>query len=370
MLSGLMLMLSAVRDILFANFSLTCDRRPAAPLERFWGARPHPDASVISSNALWHRDDPNIAILPKWESKEAFTMPFVDTHVAVRFLGGVSNHSAATSPKCADAVLDGGARDLRAGVRPGEVWCDLVVREQNGTLRSRFDLVRSRLDRYFDNGIDVMIVLDNVPWAFVNTTTCANQTFGCQYLPPDDPQEFAAWVEQLAAYVASSFGDAGRRVRWRLGTEANGPRWSDRGKYFDAFLLSYKLVAAAVRAAIPGAQVGASNWVEVVGGSGDLSPNGTDAFQWKVSAAPAARTRALAARPASPAPAPLSGRCARSQFYSALAAAADVPLDWISVSHYGGHSKHPNFPGADYVQRTPSATRGAVELQATRALRY
>ena len=94
------------------------------------------------------------------------------------------------------------------------------------------------------------------------------------------------------------------------------------------------LRARAIRAAIKGARIGASNWVEVVGHSGDLSPNASDAFQY--------------------------------EFYSALRD-ADVPIDWISVSHYGGGLRSSgigNFPGADYVQRTPHGNEGQVELLA------
>lgn len=137
-------------------------------------------------------------------------MPFLDEHVAVRFLGGVSNLSTATRPGCTDRVEEdtvyGRSRRLQVGVgalTPNAVWCDLVVRDKRtGQLHSRFDLVRSRLDRYFENGINVMVVLDNVPWAFVaksgdNATKQPCQTYGCQYLPPDDPAEFAGWVGTL-----------------------------------------------------------------------------------------------------------------------------------------------------------------------------
>ena len=74
--------------------------------------------------------------------------------------------------------------------------------------------------------------------------------------------------------------------------------------------------------------------MEVVGRSGNLTQGGSDDFQWR--------------------------------FYSAIGDDPKAPLDWVSISHYGGG--HGNFPGADYVQRTPSGTAGAPELQAMRAL--
>ena len=263
-------------------------------------------------------------------------MPFMDTHVAVRFLGGVSNFTEATDPGCVDRV----GPPASSGVdRPG-IWCDLVTRDKStGQLRSRFDLVQSRLDRFVLAGMDVLIVLDNVPWAFLHNRTYAGpcQNYGCQYLPPDDPHEFAEWVGELAAYIKQVYGEAfASRVRWRLGTEANGPRWSDRGRFFHRYLESYQYTAAALRRVLPAAQFGASNWVEVVGNSGNLTRNGSDSFQ--------------------------------HHFYSRIGA-SDTPLDFISVSHYGGGGRSPNsenFPNPDWVQRTPGGKSGQVELEAMR----
>jgi len=98
---------------------------------------------------------------------------------------------------------------------------------------------------------------------------------------------------------------------------------------------------AAVKAELgPAAAVGASNWVEVFGsGAGNLTANGSDAFQWR--------------------------------FYSRVAADAAVPLDFISVSHYGSGAPAPhlsNFPGADFSLRTPATTAGALELPQMRRL--
>ena len=223
----------------FSRFHERCARTLDAPLGRLWGSRPHPGNSMVSPGALWSVDDPNLAILPRWSALApgaTATVPFTDEHVAVRFLGGVSNHSAATAAGCADRP--GATKPV--GVDVDGVWCDLVVRDgATGELRSRFDLVRSRLDRYVDAGLGLMIVLDNVPWAFVNATyTGPCQGFGCQYRPPDDPAAFGAWVGELAAFLRGAYGAeyAATRVRWRLGTEANGPRWGDRGRYFDQYV--------------------------------------------------------------------------------------------------------------------------------------
>jgi hypothetical protein len=299
---------------------------------------------MVAGTALWSVNDPNLAVLPLWSAAPGATLtaPFVDTHVAVRFLGGVSNYSEATAADCVDVV---GPRQAAGVDRPG-IWCDLVVRASTGKLTSRFDLVSTRLDHFVHNGIDVMIVLDNVPWAFVNVTSEPCASFGCQYLPPDDPDEFGLWVGELATHIQSTYGAvyANDHVSWRLGTEANGPRWSDQGKYYPRYLASYKAVMHAVRRVLPRARVGASNWVEVVrtGASGNFTPGGNDGFQY--------------------------------DFYGAVGADPTVPLDWISISHYGGggngEAHGANFPGPDYIQhddgRLGERTNAPVELQAMR----
>ena len=185
----LQLVLSAsAGTVPFEEFSKSCSRTLAEPLTRFYGSRPHPDLSMISSDVLWAHDDPNLAILPRWQPPGNLTAPFVDTHVAVRFLGGVSNYSLATAPDCADSLA---RSQPSAGVDRAGVWCDLAVRQPDGSLRSRFDLVHSRLDRFVSNGIDLMIVLGDVPWAFVNVTEEQCENYGCQYLPPISCSEFA-----------------------------------------------------------------------------------------------------------------------------------------------------------------------------------
>ena len=179
---------SAANGIPFSAFSQSCKRSLPTPLHRFYGSRPHPGLSMISDDVLWPHDDPNLAVLPQWKPPGKLTAPFVDTHVAVRFLGGVSNFSLATAPDCADGLAH---NQPSSGVDKAGVWCDLVVRQPDGSLRTRFDLVHSRLEHFVDNGIDLMIVLDDVPWAFVNVTEEQCESFGCQYLPPASCSEFA-----------------------------------------------------------------------------------------------------------------------------------------------------------------------------------
>jgi hypothetical protein len=46
------------------------------------------------------------------------------------------------------------------------------------------------------------------------------------------------WVGTLAEHMLNSWGaDYAGRIRWRLGTESNGPRWTNRGEYEAQYLI-------------------------------------------------------------------------------------------------------------------------------------
>ena len=100
------LALSVAARVPWSRFAKSCERRlpQEAPLSRFWGTRPHPDLSMVARDALWSVEDANLGILPqRWEGTGGnLTIPFVDTHVAVRFLGGVSNYTNAIAGDCVD----------------------------------------------------------------------------------------------------------------------------------------------------------------------------------------------------------------------------------------------------------------------------
>lgn len=251
--------------------------------------------------------------------------------MAVRFLGGVSNYTTATDSACVDSIRR-------------HVWCDLAVRDHNSKhfkLTYRFDVIPGRLDRYVQAGMDLVLVLDNVPYAFVSNHSQPCQNYGCQYLPPNNATAFSLFISEMAKYLVARYGmDYAARIQWRLGTEANGPRWGGRGRYFEQYWLNYKLTMQAIRNVISTAKVGGSNWVEVTGKSGNLTRNGTDAFQY--------------------------------QFYSNINKDASVPLDFISISHYGSgrtaaspQTGLTNFPFPDFVQRTPSSENAQHQMELT-----
>ena len=238
---------------------------------------------MLSSDALWSVDDPNLAILPRWtgSGKGNLTAPFVDTHVAVRFLGGVSNYSQATAAGCVDRIQGCQSPGGCHGVDVDGIWCDLVVRQPDGSLKTRLDLIHSRLDRYFDSGIDLMIVMGDVPWAFVDVKSevCDESCEGFEVPPRSTrPSSLRGWARSLWS-LSRRLGTPTRRGSgggWGRRPTARAGGWGAHGKFFDQVLDSYKRTMRSIVSAISGAQVGASNWVEVVGSSGNLSLGGSD----------------------------------------------------------------------------------------------
>lgn len=81
--------------------------------------------------------------------------PFANTMTLVRFLGGLRTTD-----------FPGSAPDVTQG--------DVVYRQQDGSLAMRWELVYERLDPFVNNSIQPVIVLDNVPWCFVDNNTDHN----------------------------------------------------------------------------------------------------------------------------------------------------------------------------------------------------
>ena len=70
--------------------------------------------------------------------------------------------------------------------------------------------------------------------------------------------------------------DYAGRIRWRLGTEANGPRWTNHGEYESQYIECYKLTMERIKQTIPGAEVGVSdNHHTGIPGPGPRNPPAT-----------------------------------------------------------------------------------------------
>ena len=87
------------------------------------------------------------------------------------------------------------------------------------------------------------------------------------------------WIGTLAEHMLKSWGaDYAGRIRWRLGTEANGPRWSNHGEYLLQYIECYKLTMERIKQLIPTAEVGASNMVRSIPSSQTCAPLSISAY--------------------------------------------------------------------------------------------
>ena len=88
-------------------------------------------------------------------------------------------------------------------MNPPAVWvltkeADVFVRQPDGRLTARFELVKRRLDPYIANGYrDFTLVLDNVPWDLPSEPF--DGTYG-QSRPPRDLKEWGGAIGDLCKY--------------------------------------------------------------------------------------------------------------------------------------------------------------------------
>ena len=99
---------------------------------------------------------------------------------------------------------------------------EVVTRAANGTgLVYNWSRIDATLDGYVTAGKveHYMIVLDNVPFAFVRPENRFYVSYG-NGAAPDDPAEFGAFVGDLVRHLVARYGASRvRKWRFRLGTE-------------------------------------------------------------------------------------------------------------------------------------------------------
>jgi hypothetical protein len=191
----------------------------------FFGVAPLPDKSGYNvSDELAHggpeigynvlaADDPWLTrTLPMWTvpTSAKRTAPFMTGFSSVRVLGGLSIHNK----------TDGTYEPLPE--------YDAVFRDPNNSTRLRHNF--TRVDATFDGilgaGItEILVVLDNVPYAFVAPQNRYYATYGLSSAP-DDADEYADFIGIFVEHLVERYSEAVvSKWRFRLGTEADGPRY-------------------------------------------------------------------------------------------------------------------------------------------------
>ena len=204
---------------------------------RFWAASPMLPLTNTSRHLRPAKDfvATGEANMLSWTppAEAELTVPLSDSHSLVRLLGG--GHSA-----------DG----------------DVVVRNKNGTLSTRWDLLWSRLDTWANNGLATpILVLDNVPFAFCPSGKTCNggfDSYGMNY-GPANVTEYAEWIDTLLHAMVKRYGKQRASSFWfRVGTEPNTRpgHWNDTNT---KYVQEYVAVATTIAHTLPQAKVGIAN---------------------------------------------------------------------------------------------------------------
>ena len=195
-------------------------RSSTVPINQdFFGTTPDPDKAGLScgldasqgQQCFYNATDAWIReTLPNWRAPPGAvgTRPWTNGFSAPRLLGGIATHNKTDN------------------TYTPELDFEVVTRGSDGKLIYNF----SRIDVTLDGWLRVakterfLIVLDNIPYAFVKPENRYYLGFGMG-AAPDDPLEFAAFVGDLATHLVERYSLATvSRWRFRLGTECDGPR--------------------------------------------------------------------------------------------------------------------------------------------------
>jgi hypothetical protein len=200
-----------------ASDSLSTDSTSLGELHGFWKTEPMTDQWLDTTAGSYYR---------------CCTHPFTDTIATVRILGGWV------------PSIPGGAAN------------DLAYRDSTGALRYRWNLLKARIDPVLANGMQPLVVLDNVPYAFVSHPRIG--VYG-QIMGPDHPKEYGRFIEALCQQLVTFYGfEKTNEWKFRVLTEPNEPgHWGDTDAKYVAM---YDYVVEAVKSVLPGATIGPGNF--------------------------------------------------------------------------------------------------------------
>jgi hypothetical protein len=148
--------------------------------------------------------------VPDWQAPPAATIttPWTTGFSAPRLLGGIAVHDARTDTYMPDLDFE------------------VVIRGADGGLVYNW----TRIDQTLDGFLEVLkyhrflVVLDNIPYAFVKPENRYYLGFGMG-AAPDDPGEFAAFVGVLVTHLVNRYGYG---ARFSAGIYTRGCHWLPR----------------------------------------------------------------------------------------------------------------------------------------------
>lgn len=136
---------------------------------------------------------------------------------------------------------------------------DLVHRDDNGEFHYRWNLLHRRLRPFIECGARPLIVLDNVPYAFVENPII--DKYG-QVMGPDlkHMKDWGVFVRELTTELVRAYGrEKVENWRFRVGTEPDLPgHWQDTT---EKWCMTYDHAAHAINSVLPNAQIGPGNFL-------------------------------------------------------------------------------------------------------------
>ena len=178
----------------------------------------------------------------KYRPKPGMTreIPFVDTFSINRFLGGYRE----------DWLRKFHEWDERLGRRS----LDYAVRQEDGSLRFRPELIRRRLEPYLAAGYrpqDITIALENVPWDLATPDGGVPEAGAWgRRTPPGKLDEWARVIRQFASDLAAYLGpQAASAIQFETGVEYDEKASFDAGA--PEFFRFYEMTDRALHAVLP-----------------------------------------------------------------------------------------------------------------------
>jgi hypothetical protein len=208
----------------------------AAPMPRLWRTAPSGAASRLDTLPSQHA---LVRALPRWDAAASGTnetVLFTERISRVRLLGG-----------------------WKPGAPTGD--CVSVPAGQSAEFRADWPCLYARIDPVVAQNLSLVVVFDNVPWAFVRNTTGASGAYGNAKGPDADLRPlFSRYVTELVQRLAERYGkdEIAARWQWRAATEPNCEcHWLSGA---DDYLFFYDTLAAAVKTTLgSGAKFGPGN---------------------------------------------------------------------------------------------------------------
>ncbi len=197
----------------------------AQPLRRLWRTAPSGAASRLDVLPDQHAI---VRSLPRWDATTSDgnnTMLFTERISRVRLLGG-----------------------WKPGAPTGD--CVSIPAGQIQHYAADWPCLFARIDPVVAQNLSLVVVFDNVPWAFVRNTTGAGGVYGNVKAPDEDLRPlFARYAHELVQQLAERYG---RQTvvawQWRAATEPNCPcHWLST---VDDYLWYYDVLASAVKTAL------------------------------------------------------------------------------------------------------------------------